>query len=191
MIKNNIFIIAIRVCSVIGQFSLQLDIDWFQYAKPDIEAGQWWRFITGNLVHLSWRHFAMNALALIAIYFLFPNLLKTGGLFLVFILSGLSVTLGLWIFSPTIYWYVGLSGALHGVLITLLILDITVSKQGLNIALLLLVMAKLLWETLMGPIPGSESTAGGPVIVQAHLYGSIGGAIIATCFLIKKYNKYI
>ena len=188
MVKSNIFIITVLLCSVLGQLSLQFDIDWLQYAKPEIETGQWWRFFTGNLIHLNWRHFAMNAIALIAIYFLFPSILKTSGLFLVFLLSCLSVTLGLWMFNPSIYWYVGLSGALHGILLTLLILDFAVSKHVLNIALLFLVIAKLIWEGLMGPLPGSESTAGGPVVVEAHLYGSLGGIIIAVCFLARKYN---
>ncbi len=176
---------------MLAQLSLLFGVDWLQYAKPEIETGQWWRLLTGNLIHLNWRHFAMNALALIVIYLLFPNLLKSTGLFLVFLLSSLSVTLGLWMFNPSIYWYVGLSGALHGILMTLLILDFVASKNVLNIVLLILVIAKLVWENLMGPLPGIESTAGGPVVVEAHFYGSFGGAIIATCFLIKKYLKYI
>ena len=188
MIKNSIFVMEILLSSVLAQLTLQFGIDWMQYAKPEIEAGQWWRFITGNLIHLNWRHFAMNAAALLVIYCLFPNLLKPSGLFLVFLLSCLSVTLGLWMFNPSVYWYVGLSGALHGILVTLLILDFVASKQVLNVALLILVAAKLVWEAVMGPLPASESTIGGPVIVQAHVYGSIGGAIIAVCFLIKKYS---
>ncbi len=191
MFKNNIFFITILLSSVLAQLSLLFGVDWLQYAKPEIETGQWWRLLTGNLIHLNWRHFAMNALALIVIYLLFPNLLKSTGLFLVFLLSSLSVTLGLWMFNPSIYWYVGLSGALHGILMTLLILDFVASKNVLNIVLLILVIAKLVWENLMGPLPGIESTAGGPVVVEAHFYGSLGGAIIATCFLIKKYLKYI
>ncbi len=191
MFKNNIFFITILLSSVLAQLSLLFGVDWLQYAKPEIETGQWWRFLTGNLIHLNWRHYAMNALALTVIYLLFPNLLKSSELFLVFLLSSLSVTLGLWMFNPAIYWYVGLSGALHGILMTLLILDFVASKHVLNIVLLILVIAKLVWENLMGPLPGSESTAGGPVVVEAHLYGSLGGALIATYFLIKKLFKYI
>ena len=43
--------------------------------------------------------------------------------------------------------------------------------------LLLGIGSKLIWEQLAGPIPFSESTSGGPVLVEAHLYGTIGGLL--------------
>jgi len=175
MNKINIFIVVIILWAALSQLTLLLGVDWLQYAKPEIEAGQWWRFVTGNFIHLNWKHFAMNAVALIVIYQLFPNLLKARALFLVFILSCLSVTLGLWLFNPSVYWYVGLSGALHGVLVTLLIVDNMTRKHILNNALLIIVIGKLVWEAYMGPLPGSEFVAGGPIVVDAHLYGAFGG----------------
>jgi len=188
MNKINIFIVVIILWAALSQLTLLLGVDWLQYAKPEIEAGQWWRFVTGNFIHLNWKHFAMNAVALIVIYQLFPNLLKARALFLVFILSCLSVTLGLWLFNPSVYWYVGLSGALHGVLVTLLIVDNMTRKHILNNALLIIVIGKLVWEAYMGPLPGSEFVAGGPIVVDAHLYGAFGGIIIAACFWFRKYN---
>jgi len=188
MNKINIFIVVIILWATLSQLTLLLGVDWLQYAKPEIEAGQWWRFVTGNFIHLNWKHFAMNAVALIVIYQLFPNLLKARALFLVFILSCLSVTLGLWLFNPSVYWYVGLSGALHGVLVTLLIVDNMTRKHILNNALLIIVIGKLVWEAYMGPLPGSEFVAGGPIVVDAHLYGAFGGIIIAACFWFRKYN---
>ncbi len=50
-------------------------------------------------------------------------------------------------------------------------------------------MVKLVWEGVMGPMPGSESTAGGPVVVQAHLYGSVGGLMISACMHLYNKNK--
>ena len=189
MIKKNYLIISILVVCMLAQLSLLLGTDWFQYARPEIEAGQWWRFVTGNLIHLNWRHFLMNALALVVIYLLFPNTLRPITLFLVLLLSSLAVTFGLWLFSPQVYWYVGLSGVLHGTLVVLLILDYINSKSNLNIGIMLIVVAKLLWEGFWGPLPGSESTAGGPVVVAAHFHGALGGLLIAVSFLIKKLNK--
>jgi membrane associated rhomboid family serine protease len=42
----------------------------------------------------------------------------------------------------------------------------------------LLVCGKLLWEQAVGPLPGSAEVAGGKVIVDAHLYGAIGGLVL-------------
>ena len=185
MIKRNYFVVLVLLCCALGQWSLQLGTDWLQYSRPDIEVGQWWRFLTGNFIHLSWRHFAMNAVALIVIILLFANILRPIPLFVVLILSSLAVTTGLWLFSPTVYWYVGLSGALHGTLIVLLVLDYLANKNIMDIVLMLLMLAKLVWEFFLGPLPGSESTAGGPVVVIAHLYGAIAGFILASCFIVK------
>ncbi|MDH3547427.1 MAG: hypothetical protein OEN22_10020, partial [Gammaproteobacteria bacterium] len=39
------------------------------------------------------------------------------------------------------------------------------------------VVAKLAYEQLIGPMPGSEQSTGGAVIVAAHLYGALTGAV--------------
>jgi len=190
MNKNSILVLSIIVLSALAQLSLKFGVDWLQYARVDIDAGQWWRFITGNMVHLTWRHFVMNALALVAIYALYPDSLKVRGMLLVFLLCCLSVTLGIWMFSPNIHWYVGLSGALHGLLVTLIIIDYITHKYLLNMLLLIALIAKLAWEGMMGPLPGSEFSAGGPVVVQAHFYGFVGGLVVtASIFLFNKNKK--
>lgn len=191
MNKIIIFIISVVILSALAQLSLRFETDGLQFTREGIGDGQWWRFISGNFVHLSWRHFAMNVIALGAIFALYPNNLKAKTWAIVLIMCALAVTLGIWVFSPDIHWYVGMSGALHGLLATLIIVDYIEHKHGLNILLLLLVMAKLLWEGMMGPMPGSESSAGGPVVVQAHLYGFIGGLLIAIIMSIYNKNKKI
>lgn len=188
MNKIIIIVFFVIVLSGLAQLSLMLGVDWMQYSRADISDGQWWRFFTGNIVHLTWRHLAMNALALTAIIVLYPKCLKPMAMALVLVMSGCLVTFGMWIFSPDIQWYVGLSGSLHGLLVTLIIVDYVSQKHWLNILLLAALIVKLVWEGVMGPLPGSESAAGGPVVVQAHLYGFIGGLLISTYMFIKN-NK--
>lgn len=186
MIKKYLFPGLILALALLAQLSLISGSDWLQYAKPEVDGGQWWRFITGNFIHLNWKHFALNAFALIAIIYVFPKILSFRELLLVLVLCSLSVTIGLWAFKPSIYWYVGLSGALHGLLATLLLLDIATGKSALNIGLLVALLVKLFWEFRMGPLPGSELTVGGSVVVEAHLFGSLGGLVLGICFYSKK-----
>jgi len=189
MNKNIIFILIVVILCVLAQISLLSGTDVFQYSRAEIDKGQWWRFITGNIVHLSWRHLAMNVLALVAILALYPNTLKVKSYFAMLLLSGVSVTLGIWIFSKEIYWYVGLSGALHGLLITLIIIDYVMSKSRISIALALVIIAKLVWEGLMGPVPGSAANAGGPIVIEAHFYGFVGGLLIALSMLMLRKTR--
>ena len=47
----------------------------------------------------------------------------------------------------------------------------------LGIPIVLSVVAKLAWEQVAGPLPFSEATAGGGVVIAAHLYGAVGGLV--------------
>jgi hypothetical protein len=70
---------------------------------------------------------------------------------------------------------VGLSGVLHGLLVAGLLHGLMTPRRRESAVVLALVFAKLAYEQLAGPLPGSAATAGGAVIVDAHLYGAIAG----------------
>ena len=53
--------------------------------------------------------------------------------------------------------------------------------------LLLLLVAKISYEQFGGSVPGSEAASGGPVIVDAHLYGALGGILGA---LLEKFRAW-
>ena len=81
---------------------------------------------------------------------------------------------GFWFLDRQLVWYVGLSGVLHGMLLAGLVAGWAERKTE-SLLLAALLLAKLIYEQFMGPLPGSESTAGGAVVVNAHLYGAAGG----------------
>jgi rhomboid family GlyGly-CTERM serine protease len=92
------------------------------------------------------------------------------------------IDLGLWFFDPDLDWYVGLSGVLHGILIAGAFVGMrrgSVEAAALGV----LVVGKIIWEQLSGPLPGSASLAGGSVVVNAHLYGAIAGALTAALLI--------
>ena len=99
----------------------------------------------------------------------------------------LGVSVGLYLLNPWIEWYVGFSGTLYGILVAGLCAEIyrTHGRQRLIGALLLACMiAKLVWEQVFGATPGSAEMAGGPVIVDSHLYGCIAGAVAIAVILL-------
>lgn len=150
---------------------------WLRYERDSILAGELWRVLTGHFVHLNGRHLLMNLAALGLIWALAaPVHRNTGASWLVISLSSmLGVSVGLLIFNPTVAWYVGLSGMLHGLFLAGIIANLRAGAHAPEILLLLVLCGKVLWEQTYGPIPGTAEFAGGAVVTDAHLYGLIGG----------------
>ncbi len=153
-----------------------------RFDRDAISNGQWWRLITGNLAHLGWSHTALNLAGLALIWALLRHNFSTSSWTLICLISSLSVTLGLYYLNPSLHWYVGLSGLLHGLFVAGAIGSLRRNDRR-DLILLIAIIAKLGWEQFSGPMPGTAEMAGGPVIVDSHLYGAIGGMIGA--FLIK------
>ena len=51
---------------------------------------------------------------------------------------------------------------------------------------LLLILAKLIWENTIGSV-GTAELIGSPVLVEAHLLGVIGGVLIALIYILWEY----
>ncbi len=148
-----------------------------------IQSGEWWRFVSGHLVHLGWSHTLMNVAALLLMSILFGSQLSNWRWAMLLLLAACGVSIGLVWFGPHLDWYVGLSGVLHG-MFAAGIVTAWARRPGESLILGLGLAAKLVYEFTQGALPGSETTAGGPVIVEAHLYGAIAGLIIAVALLL-------
>jgi hypothetical protein len=79
---------------------------------------------------------------------------------------------GFVLFEPQLQWYVGLSGVLHGALAAGVVAWWRHETRPLALALTLVLVGKLAWEQWHGALPLSGDM---PVIVDAHLYGAVGG----------------
>ena len=154
------------------------------YQRSLIASGHWWLLLSGNFVHLGPSHLWMNlaGLALVAaLVWQHFNALQWAALIL---LCSVGVGVGLWFFNPGVEGYVGFSGTLHGLIIAGTLADLRVYPRSAAL-LLILVVGKLVWEQAAGALPGSELVAGGQVLVDAHLYGAIGGALIAPLLMLQ------
>jgi len=150
--------------------------EWLAFARDAVRDGEAWRLVTGHLVHLGWPHFALNAAGLVLVWALVGSAYRPAAWIAIFLASIAAIDLGLWLFNPALQWYVGLSGVLHGVLTAGLVMSCRQPRIETTI-LAILLLCKLVWEQFSGPLPGSEGSSGGPVIVDAHLYGAIGGLL--------------
>ncbi len=91
---------------------LQLWMPQFIYQR-DLMTSEPWRWWTAQWVHVGWRHYLLNMMALTCLPFIFPQSGRFKLLSALLVLSPM-VSLGLYWFFPTVYAYAGLSGVLHG-----------------------------------------------------------------------------
>lgn len=153
-----------------------------------IQDGQWWRLLTGNFIHLGWPHLLMDLAGLGLIWLLFGAALKPWQWLLALLTSALGVGLGLYFLVPGIGWYLGLSGALHGLYMAGLGGRCCAHPLE-SAALFLLIVAKLTWEYVIGPMPGSDALAGGQVVTQAHLLGALSGLAFALGYITRHRKR--
>lgn len=147
-----------------------------RYARLEIENGEVWRLVTGHIVHLGWAHLTMNVLALFGIWLLAGRNLSYRDWLLVIVVIIAGIDAGFWWLDLQLVWYVGLSGALHGILVAGLLAG-SRARPGETLLLGILLIAKLAYEQRFGALPGSAVTAGGEVVVNAHLYGALAGVL--------------
>lgn len=167
--------LAVAVLMIGLQF---LPVEWrdlLRFDRDALAAGEAWRALSANFVHLGWYHLALNVTAFLVIGWLFADEATTGWWLAALVASGVASSAGMYWWTPDAVWVVGMSGALHGLFLFGAMCWI---DGGFRIGwgLLAGVAGKLLWEQAAGAMPFSEGLVGGPVITDAHLWGAIGGA---------------
>ena len=158
--------------------------EWLRFDRDAIAGGEFWRLASGHFVHLGFSHWVLNGAGLLLVWFLVGEFLRTTQWLLVTVASIVGMDIGFWLLQPQLEWYVGLSGLLHGYLFAGIVAGYRERKVEMAV-LGTLVVAKLIYEYLVGPLPGSELSTGGPVITAAHLYGAISGSIASSVMRIR------
>ncbi len=176
-----VIVAVAALLAVTGDWGREL----LRYDRVAISDGELWRLLSGHIVHLGWSHFFLNGVGLLLIAYLVAPRFTTLQWLIVTIVSIAGIDIGFWIWQPQLIWYVGLSGLLHGYLAAGAADGIRTGQVDYWLISAFL-LVKLTYEQLVGPLPGSEGTTGGNVVVAAHLYGAIGGALIGSYLSFRK-----
>jgi rhomboid family GlyGly-CTERM serine protease len=147
-----------------------------RYDRSALRAGQWWRLASAHVVHLDLRHAVLNGLGLLLIWALFVRDYRARQWFLIVLVSAAAIDAGLWFRDTGVLWYVGASGVLHGVMAAGILAELRRGELT-GIALAVLLLAKLAYEQWTGALPFAGAAV--PVVVNAHLYGVLGGVAAA------------
>lgn len=166
------WLILCAVCLLIQWLHLG---ETFLFNRTLIEQGQIWRLLTAHLTHLNWNHLWLNMAGVFMVAVFFGRYVSNRYWLISIVFISLICSAGLML-DQRLENYVGFSGVLHGLFIIGARFELTRYKAS-GIVLLVLIIGKLIWEQLVGSLPGSEEITGGRVAVNAHLYGALGGAL--------------
>jgi len=159
--------------------------EWLRYDRAAIAEGEIWRLLSGHVVHLGWSHLALNGAGLLLIVYLVAAQFSALQWLAIISVVVIGTDLGFWYLQPQLSWYVGLSGVLHGLLAAGTISGLR-HKQAEFGCIGAFLLGKLIYEQLLGPLPGSVESTGGNVVVDAHLYGALGGLLAGLFFAFRK-----
>jgi len=176
--------IPLLIAIILVMFKIKGDaaFDLFCYDRSAINDGQLWRLLSGHFLHLSWSHLGMNLAGLMFLWLLVRAWVTSKELLLTIFFSGLIISLCFLALNPEILQYAGFSGILHSLWVVGALAGIS-AKRGEAYFLLAILIFKLAWEQLSGPLPTPVKISGNYIAVDAHLYGAIAGLIAANLML--------
>ena len=150
-----------------------------RYERAAVLDGQWWRLVTGHLVHADAAHLAWNLAGAALVWWLFGAEYGRLEWLVIVLASAAAIDIAFLGWMPGLDWYVGLSGVLHGCMAAGLAAWLARARDPLVLLVAILFAAKLVFEHWQGPLPFTAGTLALPVIVEEHSYGAIGGLAAA------------
>ncbi|WDE13752.1 rhombosortase [Thalassomonas haliotis] len=184
--------LAVALLAVVGYF---LDnfvngalSDLLVYHSSAIGQGELWRLISGHFFHTNGYHLLLNLGAMTLLFGLHGRYYRFGAYLMLFLLSALGTSIGIYYFAPELKQYVGLSGVLHGVFIWGALMDIK-HQDKTGYLLLLGICLKVAHEQLYGASEEVINLIDANVAIDAHLWGAISGLIFGLYSWFSQNNK--
>lgn len=162
---------------------------YLEFNRERVSSGEVWRLLTSSFAHLGSNHMFMNLSVYILATLIFSPALSLLRWHVALVICCASVGVGLLLFDTNVVGYVGLSGALYGMVAFGLLMNI---KENVLIYALsyVFVAYKVISQQLSGYDPvGMVEFIGGNVIESAHLFGWIAGNLCAVFLYCKLWFK--
>lgn len=154
-----------------------------------IDQGEVWRLFTSQFVHLGFNHTMLNLVGYLIVSASFREDISPKEEMITLGISALGVGAGIYLFNPEIGWYVGLSGAIYGILTHYLIIGWQRSAI-LSGFFGIYLIGKFIYEQMIaGPDTVTAGLIGGAVAIDSHLYGAITGLVTGITSLLLFHRK--
>jgi len=148
------------------------------YDRAGIENGEWWRLVTGHLVHGDIGHLAANVLALVLLGGVLESLQRLGIKTLLLLVSFAIVVIDamLWLNLPGLERYCGFSGVLNTLFIAAVYGQWRDSGDWLYAALAVGGLGKIAIESVSAGAVLPLSSL--PSVTEAHFAGYVAGLVL-------------
>lgn len=169
------FSLIVMVLITATSFLPGTTVDNLALVAAEVSAGEWWRIVTSQFVHLGFNHALLNIVGYLIISAAFREDVTPKEEAIALAFSVLGVGLGVYLLSEEIPWYAGLSGAIYGLLTHNLIVG---WRRSATLSLLfgVFLIGKFIHEQFIsGPDTVTASFIGAQVAIDSHLYGAITG----------------
>lgn len=161
-----------------------------EFSRTAITQGEYGRIFTGNFVHYGFAHLIMNLAAFILVGFSLLRDFSVKNYVALFIVCALFVGWGILLRNPDLFFYRGLSGILHGLIVAGLLLN-KFRNPWFSYLCLGLVFAKIIHEHQANFHENQlQELLPVMVAVDSHLYGAIAGLCYsAIWFTVQHFKK--
>jgi|TARA_B110000208_G_scaffold11952_1_gene14782 rhomboid family GlyGly-CTERM serine protease len=186
--QHTLLVVLICLISSLA-FIFDKQVSWlFIYNRDLISQGEVWRIFTGHFLHTNGYHLLLNLSAILLLWALHGQFYQYVSYTFLFIMTAITTSVGLYIFSPDLHQYVGLSGVLHGVFIFGALMDIK-NKDKTGYLLFIGVWLKIADEQYSGASQDVAELIGANIAIDAHLWGAIGGLLFSLSYLLYQRIK--
>jgi len=144
----------------------------FQFDRDLISQGEYWRLLTGNFFHTNVWHLLLNIAGMLMLTHLFGRAIKPLYFLSFTLVNAALVGILLYLLSPDIERYVGLSGYLHGLFVLGCLIEIASGRLS-SYFLLIGVALKISWESFFGANEQMSMLIDATVATDAHLFGAL------------------
>ncbi len=175
--KYSLAPLFIALISIILFLTEPMSSNWLAYDRQQLIDLQWWRLISGHFLHTNGIHLLLNLAGLTLLWALHGHYYPTLQYLFLFFMLCVGTSGGLYLFAPQMYWYVGLSGVLHGLFLIGAYFDIQ-NKLKSGWIMLVGVWLKVLHEQIYGASENVAELISANVAIDAHLFGTVTGSLI-------------
>ena len=187
MLKDHLALNPDQIAGPLAIASLAITAQFFGLAgltfdRVAIQSEEYWRLLSGHLVHTNDSHLAMSLAGLLALWLMHGDDYNTRDYLTAAMTSAVGVSACLYYLDSSVNCYAGLSGLLHGLFAWGVTADLR-ARRHIGPILVAGLLAKLLLEQTFGAAPASKLLLGYPVVIDANLYGAAFGSLSGAIML--------